>query len=804
MLTEDKLSEYLERHRLVATARDYIRMTRSSPPFRRVGDHAVSNVCVQFASRKMGRTIQAESRTAEYAFALEFEYSSSVLEFWDQPAPIPIARTLKGGGTRTSDYTPDFLVLAAEGPRVVEIKDSETLEKLVKERAADWRREDDVPTYLPANRAFDALGLQHLVCTTCSLPPVRSANLRLLLRARSTVPHVESSFAEETQSAFSDAPFMTLAALAISMRLTDLTPIIRLIEGGYLSARLSRDLLTEPSTCWVATDPSRLELVPEYPRLAQTGDGADAPRLPSSKSMVRYAKRVEQLKDGLKGRSERRWRSALGDGGLEGSAAFEVLLPKFDRCGNRRPRLNPKCEEFLVQFIRMRVASPIRPTLRGAFRLYAAEAQEAHPEFPAVSYATFRQRLLAVDPAVIAFGRGGRRAANAAALPSVVEFRALKATRAFESASLDHYNANISLLIGEANGKKYTARPWISGLVDVATGAVLAVWVSLESPSARACAIVIRRCVRIHKRLPESIIVDRGSDFRSLYFMSILASRGVDIVRRPAAHGRYGAEIERLFGLMQTNFLTFLPGNFAQGLEARAISSSHAPTHTAELTIEQFWEACLRYVDWHNATATRLGHQPPVNQQSDGLARFSCSGIPMEETPEFVIDTAVDVRRVKLEDKGYLRLNERRRFWTPELAKLRGRVRSPEVREEPENPHLCYVNVDGRWVTANGSELPLFESLDPISQFAESLRIRECDGVRIALREEAHREFLRSERARGLAAPGKVVEPSQLPPEAVLRKPERTIFEEVRELELAAFSDDISEVKKYVLGENCK
>ena len=801
MLAEEELEEYFGRHGLNETAREYIRATRSSPPFRRVGDFARSNVCVQFASRKMGRTIQAESRTAEYAFALEFEYSPEVLEFWDQPAPVPVTRTLKSGGVRTSGYTPDFLLLALEGPCIVEVKDAETLQQLVEAKSADWQVEGDAVTYQPAQKAFGALGLMYRVCSSGVLSAIRSSNLRLLLRARSAVPEISDGLVERVRCAFRGVPTTTLASLGASLGISDLSPIIRLIEAGYLASRLSQDLLSRPSTCWLATEAQHLDLVVSE-RGFEPGANSDAPQLPSSKSMARYVRRVERLKEGRQGRSERRWRRELGVRSLKDPVAFEKLMPHFDRCGNRRQRVNPKCEEFLLVFIRTRVAASTRMTMRGAFRLYKAEAEDAHPEFPGVSYATFRKRLLAEDPEAVASGRGGRRAANAAALPSDVEDRALKATRPFELASLDHYNANISLLIGEANGKRYTARPWLSGLVDVASGVILALWASFKPPSAISCAIVIRRCVRLHGRLPEAIVVDRGADFRSLFFMSVLASRGIDLVLRPAAHARFGAEIERLFGLAQTNFLAFLPGNFANGIEARSVSSSHAPAATAELSIEDFWDACLRYLDWHNATATALGQPSPIDRQLQGLTQFGCSGIAMQETPEFIVDTAVDVRRVQLEEKGYIRLNERRRFWTTELAALRGRECTPEVREEPENPHICYVNVGRHWVTAKGSALPLFETLDPISRFAESLRIRECDSVRIALREEAHRQFLRSELHRDPRIPKQISDTDPRPhivgePGA----PNRGLFETVRELQLDSFPDEVSEVKKYVLDQ---
>lgn len=217
--------------------------------------------------------------------------------------------------------------------------------------------------------------------------------------------------------------------------------------------------------------------------------------------------------------------------------------------------------------------------------------------------------------------------------------------------------------------------------------------------------------------------------------MSTLASSGVDRILRPAAHARFGSEIERLFGELEAQWLQILPGNFANGESSRSISGSHSPSSTAELSIEEFWRSCLEFVEWRNSTAHQLNEKSRVELQSAGLNAFACSGIAMTESAEFIVDTAVDAREVTLEPNGCVRVGEQR-FWAPELVRLRPKGKAA-VRIEPENPYVCYVHVDGSWVTAKTGDASFFEALDPVARFAESLRLRECVSVRVALRDEA-------------------------------------------------------------------
>src|SRR6185312_2280677 len=101
MLTSDELGILCEHLRLSSQAQAVLQQIRSSPPARRVGSGG-KNVPVRYQSRKMGQTIQAESRTVELAGVYLMEHDPEVLEFWDQPPPLSLHYpvTLKNGKIR--------------------------------------------------------------------------------------------------------------------------------------------------------------------------------------------------------------------------------------------------------------------------------------------------------------------------------------------------------------------------------------------------------------------------------------------------------------------------------------------------------------------------------------------------------------------------------------------------------------------------------------------------------------------------------------------------------------------------------
>ena len=91
-------------------------------------------------------------------------------------------------------------------------------------------------------------------------------------------------------------------------------------------------------------------------------------------------------------------------------------------------------------------------------------------------------------------------------------------------------------------------RPWYTMLTDAFSRRLLAIFLTFDPPSYRSCMMVLRECVRRHGRLPQSLVVDGGKEFGSVYFDTLLARFECTKKTRPPAKARFGSVCERLFG----------------------------------------------------------------------------------------------------------------------------------------------------------------------------------------------------------------------------------------------------------------
>ena len=118
--------------------------------------------------------------------------------------------------------------------------------------------------------------------------------------------------------------------------------------------------------------------------------------------------------------------------------------------------------------------------------------------------------------------------------------------RPFEIGHIDHTLLDIELVCSHTG--RNLGRPWGTFLSDAFSRRLLAVTVTFDPPSYRACMMVLRECVQRHGRLPQIIVVDGGREFESVYFETLLARYECSKKTRPGAKPRFGSVCERLFG----------------------------------------------------------------------------------------------------------------------------------------------------------------------------------------------------------------------------------------------------------------
>ena len=181
MLNATTFAKYCQALDLSQTAQEQIQAIRSSEPVRRVQSRG-SNVCARYPSRKMGRVIQAESRTVELvAIRCAYEFEPQVLEYWDQPCRMPLQYLARNGRRVRVAHTPDFLVLRPDRVGWEEWKPLPQLEKLADQMPQRYQQRPNGQWHCPPGESYAAqLGLYYQIRTSSEFSPTFHRNVAML------------------------------------------------------------------------------------------------------------------------------------------------------------------------------------------------------------------------------------------------------------------------------------------------------------------------------------------------------------------------------------------------------------------------------------------------------------------------------------------------------------------------------------------------------------------------------------------------------------------------------------------------
>ena len=161
------LVRYFEKFGVTPQGRQLVLKTFAAPA-RRVGGGRY-NVTLTYASRKMDRQIQAESRTVEAPFVRMCEEDPGVLFYLCQPGPVYVRQRDAKGRVSRRPRTFDYLVLhvgenADEcGFWLVECKRAEALEKEAAKPSANFVRDGSRWRFPAAEEAAQQMGLRFRV-----------------------------------------------------------------------------------------------------------------------------------------------------------------------------------------------------------------------------------------------------------------------------------------------------------------------------------------------------------------------------------------------------------------------------------------------------------------------------------------------------------------------------------------------------------------------------------------------------------------------------------------------------------------
>lgn len=249
------LHAYCRRLALPLDARDMLTAIRSAPP-NRTPQTRHGNVAVWYPSKKMGRIIKAESATVEFAFLLEAEHDDAVIEFYDQPPPIPLDYRDARGHLQRPLHTADYFVFRYHAAGWEECKPTQELITQARVRPNRYRRDEDGAWRCPPGEEFAArLGLTYRVRASDQINWIAQSNWQFLDDYYHDLEHLTVSGADVTTLLrLVDAhPGITLSDLRHASGI-DADVIYTAIAQHLLYVDLATDRLSEPGRTPVFRD----------------------------------------------------------------------------------------------------------------------------------------------------------------------------------------------------------------------------------------------------------------------------------------------------------------------------------------------------------------------------------------------------------------------------------------------------------------------------------------------------------------------------------------------------------------------
>src|SRR6266702_395768 len=319
---------------------------------------------------------------------------------------------------------------------------------------------------------------------------------------------------------------------------------------------------------------------PEVDRLMERASPED-----QRQAVVRFEKVMAYLNGekeryaGVPPRTLHRWVARFREAEEQLGSGFVGLLSRKTAQGNRQPKAPSAPRELMDAFITEQFETPRHMPAASVYRAYEQECRKRN--LTALSARAFYQRIKQRATPEQTEAREGARAAY----PERPWFWELTdqtprhGSRPFQVAHIDHTELDIQ--VRSSSTGDLLGKPWVTFMVDAYSRRLLAVYLTFDPPSYRSVMMVLRICVQRFERLPQSIVVDGGREFHSVYFDSLLARYRCIKKTRPWAKPHFGSVCERLFKTTNDQFIYTLLGNTQAAKRARMLTRAVDPKHHA-------------------------------------------------------------------------------------------------------------------------------------------------------------------------------------------------------------------------------
>ncbi len=431
-------------------------------------------------------------------------------------------------------------------------------------------------------------------------------------------------------------------------------------------------------------------------------------------------------------RTLRRWLKQFRTAEINYGCGYIGLLPKTQKRGNRKPKAPSQSRELLDKIIEEHFYTPKQAKAASVYRAYQRECD--NQKITPLSRSTFYQRLKKYrSPQQIKKRSGAKIAYQHQPWHWQLTYSTPRhGDRPLSIVHIDHTQLDIELR--STTSGRLLGRPWLTLLIDAYSRRILAVYLTFDAPSYRACMMALRICVQRFGRFPQAIVVDGGKEFHSIYFDTLLARHHCLKKTRPGTKPRFGSVIERLFGTTNTQFIYNLLGNTQASKNPRNMTKAVNPKKQAVWNLGDLYVYLVEwsYQIYEQSEHPALGTTPRQCYSSGLIQTGEREHRQIAYDEEFILSTLPSTRTgmAKIQPGRGIKLNYLY-YWSdafrnPEIE----RTKVP-VRYDPFDIGVAYAYCQGRWVkcisqyysTFNGhSEKELLLATQEIKRLAKLTR----------------------------------------------------------------------------------
>lgn len=299
----------------------------------------------------------------------------------------------------------------------------------------------------------------------------------------------------------------------------------------------------------------------------------------------------------------RRWLKARGLAGDRPLAAMVNMSGRVPRNRNFDPRVEAKIKSTFSTYWNERERA--EPWVVDEIQAFADDHNEVAPEVDKLkkpSAQTIRNRLRKSETAELYKLKFGDKAFRTKYRTPCD--RRLNTTQILETVIVDHTVID-TMLVLSARNRAPLGRPTLALMVDVASRAIVAFYITFDKPSFHTAAQLLKRAVRpkshLRRRFPDapdgaaiyglmsSIVFDRALETIGVSERDALADLGIEVVYAGAAQPQAKGIVERLFRTLNDLLFHRLRGSVP--LPASLMREmGYDPAKTAVVTIEELEE----------------------------------------------------------------------------------------------------------------------------------------------------------------------------------------------------------------------